>query len=46
MDIEKELERMLARITRRIDEMYLQALARNYNVAIKTVLIWRALGKV
>ncbi|QIN93863.1 hypothetical protein SEA_ALAKAZAM_41 [Microbacterium phage Alakazam] len=46
MDVEKEIEAAMDRITRRIDEMYLMALARVYGVHFQTVLIWRAMGRV
>lgn len=44
MDVDKEVRAALDRVTRRIDEMYLHALARNYNVHFNTVLVWRAMG--
>jgi hypothetical protein len=46
MDVDKEVQAALDRVTRRIDEMYLLALARNFGVHINTVLIWRGLGHV
>ncbi|AXQ52905.1 hypothetical protein SEA_NEFERTHENA_42 [Microbacterium phage Neferthena] len=46
MDVEKEIERILDRISKRADEMYLLALARIYKVDPRTVLIWRATGRV
>lgn len=45
MDPELEVQAALDRVTRRIDEMYLHALARIYNVHFNTVLIWRATGR-
>lgn len=46
MDVEAVFQRVLERIAIQANRSYMLAIARIYQVDIRTVLIWHALGRV